>query len=164
MLHIAGITMPVPEGWSVRALPRLASGTSLCLTPPNPTMSTADPAHPACAGITLAVADTARDGTASTLPFAGAGSCPAGRPHTLTYDDQDITVGGRRADLFTSSCGATPLGEYWQLTDESLSISAVCRWRSQAQVLADDIDLTAWAHKPGPPTPATTPANTAPGA
>ncbi|MGH3261865.1 MAG: hypothetical protein ACRDNS_07720, partial [Trebonia sp.] len=105
VLHIAGITMPVPDGWSVRALPRRASGTSLCLTPPNPTKSEADPAHPTCDGITLTVADTARDGTASTLPFAGAGSCPAGQPHTLTYDDEGVTLGGRRADLFKSSCG-----------------------------------------------------------
>lgn len=138
---VDGIKIPTPPGWTVTELTPRAGARQVCL---------AEAGHPTagCAsGMVLTIAATA-DGRTAAITTRPPDLCP-GAKQIMTYHPA-VTIDNRPAVAYQIQCdGRGPVAEYWQLTDQTLSISTPLAGdpETYAHIIAG-IDLRGWAHQP----------------
>lgn len=137
---VDGIAIPTPPGWSVIEMEPRPGARQVCL-------ATAGEAGDDCAnGMTFMIASTV-DGVTATIATQPPDLC-RGATQVMTYNPAAV-LDGRAAVQYRIQCdGEGPTAEYWQLADQSLSISTPLAVVPQtyAEIIAG-IDLSGWAHQ-----------------
>lgn len=137
---IDGIKIPTPPAWTVTELTPRAGARQVCLTK-------ADQGGTSCArGMVFTIAATANGQTAA-ITTRPPDLCP-GAKQIMTYHPA-VTIDKRPAVKYQIQCdGRGNTAEYWQLTDQTLSISTPLTGDPETyEHIIAEIDLRGWAHQ-----------------
>jgi hypothetical protein len=146
---VAGISFPLPAGWSARTVGSTDTSVTVCIAA---TPSTS------CAGVALRIAVPDGDGNITPVPdpvtLAEVG-CPGdGKKVAALYPQivDHAPLGGRPAAQFAIGCGPTgPRSAGWYVTDGSLTVTtppAVAL--AQGTTITAGLDFTGYHHEYGP--------------
>lgn len=138
---VDGIKIPTPPGWAITELKPRAGARQVCL-------AEAGHADTGCAsGMVFTIAATA-DGQTAAITTRPPDLCPEAK-QIMTYHPA-VAIDKRPAVEYQIQCdGRGNTAEYWQLADQTLSISTPLTSDPETYThIIAGIDLRGWAHQP----------------